>query len=118
MIKQKGDGALTAVKIHYLSEVCSLLTHHSLEFVRSAGTIKNHANRIRQSASAIKTTLAVDNIRMIERREENVFDEKSELYHLIELVFKLGLSSLPEINQVLKELFKSKIDSDHDSLDL
>lgn len=109
MIKQKGDGALTAVKIHYLSEVCSLLTHHSLQFVRSAGTIKNHVNRIRQSATAIKTTLVVDNIKMIENRDEIVFDEKSELYLLIDNVFSLGLSSLPEINEFLKEKLKSKI---------
>lgn len=108
MIKQKGDGALTAVKIHYLSEVCSLLTHHSLQFVRSAGTIKNHVNRIRQSASAIKTTLAVDNIKMIENRDEAVFDEKSELYLLIENIFRLGLSSLPEINGILKERLKAR----------
>ncbi|GEM_PF-3010212 len=108
MIKQKGDGALTAVKIHYLSEVCSLLTHHSLQFVRSAGTIKNHVNRIRQSATAIKTTLAVDNIKMKDNRDEAVFDEKSELYLLVENIFRLGLSSLPEINGILKEKLKAR----------
>lgn len=103
MIKKRGDGALTAVKIHYLSEVCSLLTHDSLEFVRSAGIIKNHVNKIRQSALGIKTSLVVDNIKQKPGTEEAVFDEQSEMYLLIQNVFALGLSKLPEINAYLKE---------------
>ncbi len=108
MINKKGDGALTAVKIHYLSEVCSLLTHESLEFMRSAGVIKNHIKRIRESAFAIKTSLVVDKISQKSGTEESVFDEKSELYLLIDNIFKLGLSSLPEVNALLKDKIRKK----------
>lgn len=108
MINVKKEAAMTAIKIHYLTEVCGLLTYDSLYLLRSSGMIKNHVNRIRQSANAIKTSLIIDNIKEKEGASEAVFDENSDLYLLINNIFNLGLSNLASINLILKEKLQER----------